>query len=219
MNMFWHELKMQRKSTLIWTFSIVGMTILFLSLFPSFAHDAEEFKRLLAGYPKGVMDAFGIEIDSITSFLGFYSYIYLYVMLCLSIQGMNAGIGALSKEVSGKTAEFLLTKPVKRTKILTSKLLAIITSFLFTNMVYLAASFLMAEAVTTIPYDLKRFMLISMSGFIVQLIFMALGILISVMLRKIKSVLSISLSTVFAFFILYLFGSVLGEGGSLHYTL
>ncbi|MDN4075082.1 ABC transporter permease subunit [Fictibacillus terranigra] len=114
MNIFLHELKVNRKSMLIWAFALAAVTVLFFSIYPSVEKDGDQFIKVLQNYPEGVLKALGVQISTITSLLGFYSYFFLYVMLCGAIQAMNLGTGILSKEVSGKTAEFILTKPVTR---------------------------------------------------------------------------------------------------------
>ncbi|UQD53674.1 ABC transporter permease [Bacillus methanolicus] len=216
MNMYLHELKAYRKSTIIWTLSLVAVAVFFLSLFPSFAKDAEQFKKLLEGYPEAVRKAIGLNIDNIASILGFYSYAFLYITLCGAIQAMNLGVSIFSKEVREKTADFLLTKPVTRTSIMTSKLLAALTSLVMTNAVYLAAASIMASQVKTEDYSSKIFFMISITLFFIQLIFLALGMIMSVIVRKIKSVLAVSLSTVFTLFIIGMLSST-AEDETLRY--
>lgn len=211
MNMFLHELKAYRKSTIIWTCSLAALVILFLLMFPAFSKDAAEAKKLLEGVPEGVRKAVGLSLDNFFSLLGFYSYVFAYIMLCGSIQAMNFGTSIVSKEVREKTADFLLTKPVSRTEIMTAKLLAVLTSLLITNVIYLIVAGIMASVVKTGPYSLKIFLMISVTLFFVQLIFMSLGVLVSVVVPKIKSVISVSLSTVFGFFIINMFDSVVGD--------
>nr|WP_274856843.1 ABC transporter permease subunit [Bacillus methanolicus] len=155
-------------------------------------------------------------MDSIASILGFYSYAFLYITLCGAIQAMNLGVSIFSKEVREKTADFLLTKPVSRTQILSSKLLAALTSLVMTNVVYLAAANMMASQVKTEDYSSKIFFLISITLFFVQLIFLALGMIMSVIVRKIKSILTVSLSTVFALFIIGMLSST-AEDEALRY--
>jgi ABC-2 type transport system permease protein len=211
MNMFWHELKAYRKSMLVWTFSLIAVMVLFLSLYPTFAKDAEEFRQLLQGYPPAVLKALGVSFDTLFTLIGFYSYAFTYILLCSSIQAMNLGVSIVSKEVREKTADFLLTKPVSRAQIITAKLLAALTTFAVTNVIYVISASFMASVVAEETFDEKVFLMISVTAFFVGLFFMALGIFVSVVARKIKSVLSISLSTVFGFFIINLFGSVIGE--------
>lgn len=211
MNMFLHELKAYRKSTIIWTFALMAAVILFLSMFPSFSREAEQFEKLLEGYPEALRKAIGLSVENIGSILGFYSYIFLYISLIGAIQAMNLGTSILSKEVRDKTADFLLTKPVTRTKIMTSKLLAAFTSLVITNVFYILVATMMVSLVATKEYSTKIFLLLSLTLFFLQLIFLTLGIIISVVVPKLKSVLPISLGSVFGFFIIGALASTTGD--------
>lgn len=216
MNMFLHELRAYRKSTIIWTCSLVALIILMLSMFPSFSKDVTEFKKLIEGYPEVVRKAIGLSIDNFTTLLGFYSFVFVYVLLCGSIQAMNLGTSIISKEVREKTADFLLTKPVTRIQIITSKLLAVITSLVITNVIYLVAASIMVSSLKTKAFNFKLFFMISITVFFTQLMFMSLGIIVSVVVSKIKNVLPISLGTVFGFFIISMISSTTG-GSALRY--
>ncbi|ODA39499.1 ABC transporter permease subunit [Desulfosporosinus sp. BG] len=211
MNMFLHELKAYRKSTIIWTLALMALAILFLSMFPSFSREAEDFKKLLEGYPETIRRALGLSVENIGSILGFYSYIFLYISLVGAIQAMNLGTSIVSKEVRDKTADFLLTKPVTRSEIMTAKLLAALTSLVITNAVYLATAITMASLVETKEFNTKIFVLLSLTLLFLQLIFLALGTIISVLIPKIKAVLPTSLGSVFAFFIIGALASTTGD--------
>ncbi|MGH4140556.1 ABC transporter permease subunit [Clostridium sp.] len=216
MNMFLHEMKAYRKSNIIWTVTLVTLVILMLAMFPAFSKEVETFKKLMEGFPEPVRKALGLSVDSMSSILGFYSYIFLYITLCGAIQAMNLGTSIISKETSGKTVDFLLTKPVTRSKIMTSKLIAAVTCLIITNAIYLVAASIMASIVKTADYSYKIFFMISITLFFVQLMFLSLGIIISVMASKIKSVIPISLGTVFAFFFIGMIAST-SEDGALRY--
>jgi len=218
MNMFLHEFKSYRKSTIIWTFSLIILVILFMSIFPAFSKETEAFKEIMKGFPEPVRKAMGISIDSISSVLGFYSYIFLYTTLCGAIQAMNLGTSIVSKEVRGKTADFLLTKPVTRGKIMTSKLMAALACLVITNVAYLVVSTIMVSFVATKEYSYKIFFMISITLFFVQIMFLVLGIIISVVMPKIKSVLPISLGTVFTFFIIGMFVATTGDNAMRYIT-
>ncbi|MFA6309267.1 MAG: ABC transporter permease subunit [Clostridia bacterium] len=218
MNMFLHELRMYRKSTIIWTVSIVALILMFMSIYPVFSNNAEDVKKLLMGFPEAARKALSISIDQITSYLGFYSYIFVYVTLCGSIQAMNTGISLLSKENNGKTVDFLLSKPVTRTRIITSKLLAAVTCLIITNLVYLVSAYAISIVVVDKPIDSKLFFMISITLIFVQIIFVSLGLIISVLTQKLKSITFASLGIVFGFFIIGMFGSVIGDTVSRYLT-
>lgn len=211
MNMFLHELRAYRKSTIIWTIAICGVALMYLSIYPSFSKDIGELKKLLEGYPEGIRKAMGLTVESFSTVLGFYSVIFSYIMLCGAIQAMNLGTSIVSKEIREKTADFLLTKPVSRSKVLTAKLLAALTSIIMTNVIYIIVAAVIARLANTQSFSMKIFLMISLTMFFVQVMFMALGIIISVVVGKIRSVIAVSLGTVFSFFIIAMLGSAIGE--------
>jgi ABC-2 type transport system permease protein len=200
MNIFLHELKAYRKSTIIWTLSIVAFTIMFFSLFPALTSDIADTKQLFEGFPEAIRNGMGLMLDNFGSILGYYSFPMTFVVLIGAIQAMNMGTSVVSKEVRDKTADFLLSKPVTRAKILTSKILAVVTCLVITNVIYIVVATIVANSVSKDDFSFKIFFMISITLLFVQLIFMSLGVLLSVIIPKIKFVLPMSLGTVFTFY-------------------
>lgn len=210
MNIFVHELKAYRKSILLWACSMAALAVLFIFIFSSASADIELFKDVLSSLPEVARNMLSIYVDSISTLEGFYSFVFVYIVLCGAIQAMNLGTSIVSKEIREKTADFLLTKPVNRASILTFKLLAALSSLIITNIIYLMITVSMAFTVKT-EFSMGIFLMISATLFFVQLMFISLGVFVSVIAGKIKSVISISLSTVFGFFIIGALGSVIGD--------
>lgn len=211
MNIFIHELKTYRKSTIIWSLSLIAIMIIFMSMYSTFAEDAKGFMKIVENYPEAIRNAMGFNQENFFTILGFYSFPLSFITLCAAIQAMNLGTSIVNKEVREKTADFLLTKPVTRTKILTAKLLAAFVSIVVTNIFYFAAASFVALQVQTDDFSLKIFLLLSLTIFFIQLIFLSLGIIISVIVQKIKSVLTVSLATVFAFYFVGMFSDTTGD--------
>lgn len=211
MNIFLYELKAYRKSTIIWTASLAFICIFYLSVYPAFSSDAEEVKLLFSGFSPEVLAALGFNLDTFFSVLGFYSSVFGYISLCGAIQGMNLGLSIISKESRNKTADFLLSKPVTRTKVLTGKIAAVVTSIVFTNVAYLIISTLTALYVKNGDFSVKSFILISLTLLFIQLIFAAVGILIAVICKRIKSVISVSLAVVFLTFIVGMLSTIIED--------
>lgn len=188
---------------------MIALAALYLSIYPSVAKDANEFKELLGGYPPAIRAMLGINLDNIASLTGFYSMVFSFILLCGAIQAMNLGVSILSKESRERTADFLLVKPVSRSTIVGDKLLAVFTMILVTNIVFGLTSTVLANMVKTEDYNIKIFFLINLTLFFIQLVFVAMGVAISVFFKKIKNILPISLGVVFGF---YLIGSLLAVG-------
>jgi len=183
---------------------MAALIILFLSIYPAISREASEFIQILSGFPEPVRKALGLSVESITSPLGYYAYAFSYITLLGAIQAMNYGTSVFAKEILGKTADFLLTKPVSRSKIMTAKLFAVLTALAITSAIYLAVAYITLSLVETSGFSIKIFFMVSVTLFFIQLIFVSLGVIISVAAPGIKSVLSVSLGTVFIFFIIAL---------------
>jgi ABC-2 type transport system permease protein len=112
---------------------------------------------------------------------------------------MNLGLSILSKEARERTADFLLVKPVSRSAIISAKLMAAFTAIVATNIVFNTLTLLMASLTNT-DFSVIKFLMINLSMFFIQIIFVAIGMVISVFFKKMKTVLPISLGIVFGFY-------------------
>ncbi len=209
MNIYLHELRSLRKSTFLWVCALAAMSFIYFSVYPSIVADAENFKALFNAYPPSVLAMLNVTLDNLTSLLGFYTMIFTFLALFGAIQAMNLGLSILSKEVRERTADFLLVKPVSRSRIVSMKLLASVTMLLITNALFYLIVFAFAQLYKTAEYDVAVFFMINFTLLFIQLIFFALGAVISVFVPKIKNVLPISLGIVFLFFFA---GAFLVEG-------
>ncbi len=218
MNIFLRELRAYRKSTIIWALVLSAITVVFLLLYPSFTKDVESTKNLLSHIPAVYRAALGIVLSSFFTIFGFYSYLFTFVLLAGAVQAMNLGTGIISKENALKTSDFLLSKPVTRARVLAEKLLAALVLLAATNVFFSLASYVTALGVAKSGFSAKTFFLISLTLFLVQLFFWALGALFAVIIPKIKSVISVTLPVVFAFFIISSLGAILGDDNVRYFT-
>ena len=209
MNIYLQELRNYRRSTIIWIVSLCLIVFLFMSIYTSFALDVSSAKHLLEAYPPTVLAALNLKIEIFFTIYGFFAYLMTFAWLTAAIQAMNLGVSVLSKEVAGKTADFLLTKPITRVRMLSEKLAAVFTLIVITNIFFLATSLLSAVAVSKGDLHIKLFFLIAVTMFFVQVFFLALGFMLGAIIPKVKTVVAVTLPVVFTFFILSAFGGIL----------
>lgn len=206
MNIYLHELKANRKFIFTWLVSMLALACMMLAMYGSISQDIDVFKQILSNFPASLRMAFGISIDRIGSILGYYSsFVLSIILVCSSMEAMILGMSILSKEVREKTADFLYTKPVSRTKIITSKILASFTLLLISNIVYILALYATVVSVSSIAIDLNVFMLLALIPLFIQCIFFSLGIALSSLMNKVKAVLPLSMGITFGFYILSAF--------------
>jgi len=218
MNIYFQEVKNYFRVTLIWIAALSLMSFGFLSMFGSFSGDVENMKHLLAGYPPQVLSALNLQVGIFFTAIGFFAYILTFIWLVGAMQAMNLGMGVLSKEIAGKTADFLLTKPVTRFSMLTQKLFATLTLLVITNICFVAVTMFSVNMFSKDPFDGYILFLSALTLFLVQLIFLSLGFVLATLIPKIKTVLTYTLPSVFGLFILGLFGNVLGNEEVYYFT-
>lgn len=211
MNLFFRELKAYRNMTVIWIMALSVLACVFLLMYPAFANDVVVSKSIISNLPPAIRNAFELSTNGFFTIYGFFAYLTTFLVLAGAVQSMNLGVNVLSKEDSGKTADFLLTKPVSRRRVFICKVLAVFSLIIVTNIIFCAVSLVTAKLVSVDSFSSHTFLLISGILFLVQMFFMALGLLLSLIIPKIKSSIVVALPTVFAFFIVGMLGSILGD--------
>ena len=212
MNIYKHEFKMKIKSVITWSLAIALMIFIYLSIYPSIAIDVELLSEMMASFPEEFLIAFGMTEFDMSTILGFFGLIFLFVQICLAIQAANYGFSLVSVEETDLTADFLLAKPVGRTKIMTNKLLAAITGLTITNLVVWISSFVFLRMYSDGgQFDTKPVLFLLLSIVIFQLFFLSVGMLISLLVKKVRNVTPYSMALAFGLYVLNAFGGMIGE--------
>ena len=211
-NIYRHEFRSRLRSVLIWSLAVAALVLVFFSLFSTFADQAALLNQLLDRFPPELRAAFGLGSLDLASVLGFYGFLFVFIQLCLAIQAGNYGFGLVSIEESELTADFLLSKPVSRSQVLRSKLLAALTSLLLTDVAMGVSSF---AAILLFrgghEYDPATLVVLLLSIIIFQLFFLSVGLLISLLVKRVRSVTPYSLGLGFGAYVLSAFSGVFGD--------
>jgi ABC-2 type transport system permease protein len=212
MNIFVHELKAKLRSVSIWSISIALLLLTFLSISSGFIEKAALLNEMLANFPPQLLMAFGMNNMDFSSILGYFGLIFLFCQICLAIQAANYGFGLVSIEETELTADFLLAKPVGRGNILSAKLLAALTALTITNLVVWASSFgFLAIFDSGVEYQVGSLIVLLASILVFQLFFLFVGLAISLLVKRVRSVTPFSMSLVFGLYILNIFDDMIGK--------
>jgi ABC-2 type transport system permease protein len=207
-----HEFKMSFRSVVIWSLSIALLIMVFMAAFSSIAADAALLNEAMAQFPEELLLAFGMTNLDFSTVLGFFGLAFLFCQICLAIQASNYGFGLVSVEERELTADFLLVKPVGRTKILTSKLLSAITGLTITNLVVWISSFAFINLFNRgKEYDTGALVMLLLSIVLFQLFFLTVGMIISLLVKRVRNVTPFSMALAFGMYILNAFGGLLGR--------
>lgn len=212
MNVFKLEFNMKIRSVIIWSLAIGLIIFIYLSFYPSLAEETDLFNEVLSTMPEGFLVAFGMTDMDWSTILGFYGLTFLFIQICLSIQAAHYGFGMVSVEERELTADFLLAKPVGRPKILTSKLLAALAALALTNLMVWICSLLFLRLFNVGgEYQVKPVMLLLTSNAVFQLFFLSVGMLISLLVKRVRSVTPYAMALAFGMYLMNAFGAMIGE--------
>jgi ABC-2 type transport system permease protein len=212
MNIYKHEFKMKIGSVITWSVALTVIIFLFMSVYSGFADEAELLNAAMEQMPQELLLAFGMTDVDMSTVLGFFGLAFTFCQVCIAIQAANYGFGLVSVEETDMTADFLLAKPVSRPKILTSKLLAALTALLITNIVVWGATWMAINLFRgERPYDQQALTLLLAAILPFQLVFLTVGMLISLLVKRLRNVTAYTMALVFGMYILNAFGGMLGE--------
>lgn len=187
MNILIRELKSNRRSLMIWAGAIAIFSFFMLAIYPSFAADAQQLEDLIAMYPEGFMQVFGLDRLNMAEAIGFYAVeTYFMILLFGGMYAVIIGSTMLAKEEDEKTIEFLLAKPVTRNHVITSKLLAIITYLLLFNAAIGMVTLVGFEAFGG-DYSLAQLLRLLVAPVFVHLTLASLGFLLSLFFTRKKT--------------------------------
>ncbi len=210
MNIYLFELGMLKRSILIWSLAVSLSIFAYLAFFPAMSADAGALDELLASYPEEFLAFLGMRPDlPMSSILGYFALTFGMMQIPLAIQAANYGFHMLSVEEREMTADFLLSKPISRTQIIIAKFLAALTSLTIVNIatwIGSIAALLMFKGDSVIEFG--NIILVLSTIVLFQLFFLSVGMLISVSVRKIASVISFSMIMGFGLYIVYGFKSL-----------
>ena len=178
-----HELRQGKMPFLIWTGSIGALLAICVFLFPEMKGELDGVSEMFASMGSFTA-AFGMDRLSFGTLVGYYA------IECGNVLGLGGAfyaalcaVGILSKEEKDRTAEFLLTHPVSRVRIITEKLIAVFIQITAMNLIIYALSVgSMAVIGEDIPW--KELNLLHLAYFILQIELAGICFGISAFMRK-----------------------------------
>ncbi|MCY6372020.1 ABC transporter permease subunit [Clostridium ganghwense] len=197
MNLYLREMDRNKKSLIIWTIILASTIFLMMAVYPSIAKESKSIEELFKSMPKALLSAFGLDKLSMSNIFGYYATKgYVFVTLFGSIYSIMLAASMLSKEEGEKTIEFLLCKPITRTEVVTNKLLSCITNIIILNVLTTAMLFISFEIFKIESFSMRIFGLLSIAPLLLHLTFASIGFFMSAIMRKSRSVTSISIGVV-----------------------
>ncbi|MCP4358246.1 MAG: ABC transporter permease subunit [Chloroflexi bacterium] len=185
MNIFLRELKANLKSLLIWSGIMVAFVFMGIAKFSAYEGNPEMLE-ILDSMPPAMLSAFQMNAFNLTTITGFFGVMFTYFALLTTISATMWGSDIIAKEERDKTVEFSLTLPVSRPKLITAKIFAAVV-----NCIAFLIIMWIASIASAAPYkpdaEFYNFLSLSMATlFIMQMIFLAVGVFLGCAMKQYK---------------------------------
>ncbi len=218
-NLFTMELRRNAPALIIWSVIISVFIILIMMIYPVFLANQSKIVAMLSIVPKGALQFKGISnFDDLMSVLGFYAANnVIYMMVLGSIFSIVMSSSILLREEYNRTAEYLLTRPVTRSEVFFSKGAVVLLWILILNLLTTFAGYVSMEIVKPGPYNVNAFILLSFSTLLLNILFGAIGLFISVLVKRAKPVTTLTIGLVLVLYFIYTISKIAGEVSLLGY--
>jgi ABC-2 type transport system permease protein len=201
MNIFIRELKANFRSLLIWGGIVILFSVTGFSKFAAYEGNPELI-AILDGMPPALLAAFNMNAFNLTTITGFWGVMFNYFALLLSVAAVMWGSDIITKEERDKTVEFTLTLPLPREKLITAKTLAAFVNCIGLLLITWGITLVNATSYQT-DSEFFEFVSISMLAFfLLQMVFLAIGILLGCALKQYKQASSIAVGIILGTFFL-----------------
>lgn len=193
MNVFWREMKSHRKSLIFWSIGMVLMVYSGMGKYEAYSSSGQSINDLMKDIPKSLKAVLGFGDVDLSTLAGYYSILFLYILLMATIHAAMLGATIIAKEERDKTSEFLFVKPISRMAVITAKLSAAFVNVVVLNLVTLGSLILILESFNKNGEDVNGDIGLTMFGmFLLQVLFMMIGAALASIKRKPKTAASVA---------------------------
>jgi len=141
-----------------------------------------------------MVEALNMKAFNLTTVSGFFGIMFTYFALLLSIAATMWGSDIISKEERDKTVEFSLTLPVTRSRLVTAKTLAALVNCIALLLITLGVSLAVAASYEPEEGFFEFLALLMVALFVMQLIFLAIGIFLGCAMKQYKRASAVAIS-------------------------
>lgn len=192
-----------------WLIAIIITLALFLSFYSAFQDGMAGLEAMLAGFPKEVLQGFGIDAATFGSYAGYVAYIYTFVQLLLVLLASLSGMHLIGREKLNKASDFLLSKPVSRASLWLQKIAVGLLGLIIVNGLIGLAIYGLGTLFNYGPD--KTILRLLVGSLLVQLIFFLLGTLWATLRPRLRTVTGTASSLSFGFYFLLIIARLLEE--------
>lgn len=186
MNIFVRELKANWRSLLGWMIGMAVLVMAGMTKYGAFRSSPVSLTEFLNQIPPVMRTILGLGALDVSTVMGFYGVLFVYVILMGAIHAMTFGAALLSKEERDRTSEFLYVKPVTRAMVVSQKLAAALVGIIAMNLTIFLSSVAIVRYYDGVTAHADVLLKTSFAVLCVQLVFLTIGMLVASVSRKPK---------------------------------
>jgi len=197
------EFKINLKSLIIWSSILIGIFLVVFLVYPFIITDdtVKNLDEMMKVFPQELLKAFNMDLSSINTVYGWLKTEgFMFVLIAIGVYSSLLGSNIVLKEESDKTIEYLSFLPIKRSKILTNKI--IVSIIYIVSITLLLCLFNYIGLLISGDFEQKQYLLLSLTPLLIGLPLFSINLFLSTFLHKTKKTVGISLGLVFIFYIL-----------------
>lgn len=202
MNLFLRELRSHRKALTFWSIGMVALLASGMAKFAAYQAAGQSIISLVHQLPQTVQVVFGITGFNLSTASGFYGLLFYYIALMAAVHAVLIGTDVIANEERDKTVEFLLVKPISRSRIITYKLLAGLVNLVIFNLVTLVASIVFVAYFNKGASATKDILVLMLGLSFIQLLFFFAGVAVAAVNKKPKRSTSLATALLMVTFVL-----------------
>ncbi|MDY6826787.1 MAG: ABC transporter permease subunit [Bacillota bacterium] len=208
MNISATEIRLNKRSLMIWTAILVTVILIYLSSY-TFMEEMNVV-QMIEGYPDIFTTGLGMGPEMFGDVNVYHGgLVMLYGLLLASIYAMMLAGSMVSRDPDLGIVEFLYTRPLTRTTILLSKVLSFLAMMVFLWIIsYLVSAVLGRGWVAPDEFDLDAQLLVHLMGFLACLAAGGVAFAIAPLINRVQGTTSIAIGLGFAFFIFNSLGNM-----------
>ena len=187
MNVYLRELKAHRKALFFWSIGMVFLVASGIAKFAVYQKSGQSIASIVDQFPKTVQIIFGTSGFNLAKPSGYYGVLFLYIALMATAHAALLGSEIISKEERDRTSEFLFVRPINRSRVITAKLLAGLSSLVILNVVTLLSSLYFINYFAKGQDITHYILLLSAALFMLQMIFFSIGTAVAGAIKKPKA--------------------------------
>ena len=207
MNIVLRELKANLKSLIIWSVVMIMLILVGAAKFAAYYNNQASL-QILSALPQALKDAMSLTSFDLTTLAGFYGIMMVYFGLLGGIAAAMWGSDMISKEERDKTVEFSLVLPVSRSRVITGKALAVLVDCIVFVLITWLFSIVAVQNYNP-DQGFYHFLGLEMVAmFVIELIFLALGLLLGCAMKQYKRSSSLAIGIILLTYFLSIISSM-----------